>query len=40
MDERSYDHQDLARPSNQITYRDERYLDHVWGGLWWAATGR
>lgn len=24
---------------NQAMYRDERYLDHLWGGLWWAATG-
>ena len=25
---------------NQAMYRDERYLDHLWGGIWWASTGR
>jgi type 1 glutamine amidotransferase len=25
---------------NGVMYRDERYLDHLWGGTWWAATGR
>ena len=25
---------------NQAMYRDERYLDHLWGGIWWAALGR
>jgi type 1 glutamine amidotransferase len=25
---------------NGAMYRDERYLDHLWGGLWWAATGK
>ncbi|MEO6280348.1 hypothetical protein [Roseateles sp.] len=20
-------------------YKDPRYLDHLWGGIWWAATG-
>jgi hypothetical protein len=25
---------------NPLSYRDERYLDHLWGGIWWAATGR
>jgi type 1 glutamine amidotransferase len=25
---------------NQAIYRDARYLDHLWGGIWWAANGR
>ncbi len=24
---------------NAETYRERRYLDHLWGGVWWAATG-
>ena len=25
---------------NAEMYRDRQYLDHLWGGIWWAATGR
>jgi type 1 glutamine amidotransferase len=24
---------------NAEMYRDKQYLDHLWGGIWWAATG-
>ncbi|HEU6455526.1 MAG TPA: ThuA domain-containing protein [Roseateles sp.] len=24
---------------NVEMYRDRQYLDHLWGGIWWAATG-